>query len=509
MSKSNLKKIHSCYAAISMFMIFIISGCSFSPNYIAPDMELPENWEQEAEKSAVIRKAPAKTKPVAKVSHEDTGLTKGKNLTNWWKLLGDPVLDKLIDRAGNTNLDVKEAYYRIEESRARKHYSQGDFFPSIDAAGSYSRDRQSENGVLKKTHTKAEDSDNYIAGFDSSWEIDVFGRIRHSVRSAQASLEASGEYYNDIMVSLYAEVASAYVDLRTLQARIKYADQNIVLQKETLQLTQARFKSELVPKLDIEQANLNLATTEAAVSLLKKAQTETLNRLAILLGVFPKDLVAELSKPMPIPDVSSRIPDLLPVDIIRQRPDIRLAERNLAAQMEQIGVAKSQLYPKFQLVGSFYFNTLKITDFNDMSSRQYSFGSRADWNIFEGGKTINNIRIEKAKAQRLWANYRKTIINGVSDVENSMAFYADEKERFGALQRAADSSEKSVELAKTLYKSELTDFQNVLDMQRTLFNVQDNLAESKGQIIQEWIRIYKAFGGGWSQEMTENAKKGK
>lgn len=501
-----LKKAESYSVAISILMIVVMPGCSFSPKYIAPDMELPTDWERQAEQGSAVRKTSPQTKPVTKAQLEDSQVVNGKNLVNWWKLLNDPELNKLIERASNTNLDVKEAYYRIEESRAVKRFSQGDFFPKIDASGSYSRNRQSENGILKITNGKAENLDTYLAGFDSSWEIDVFGRIRHSVRSAQASLDASEEFYNDILVSLYAEVASAYIDLRTIQARILYASQNIILQRETLQLTQARFKSELVPKLDIEQANLNLANTEAALSLLKKAQSEVINRLAVLLGVFPHELSTEFSKPKPIPNVSSSIPDLLPVDIIRQRPDIRLAERTLAAQMEQIGVAKADLYPTFHLTGSFFFNALKIKDFGDMSSREYSYGPRFDWNIFEGGKVINSIRIEKAKAERAWANYKKAVIVGISEVENSLAFYVDEKERFEALQRAADSSQKSVELVKSLYKSELTDFQNVLDMQRTLFSVQDNLASSKGQIIQEWIRIYKAFGGGWSSNIKKTLK---
>ncbi|MEW6536446.1 MAG: efflux transporter outer membrane subunit [Candidatus Auribacterota bacterium] len=461
----------------------VISGCAVGPDYVPPEFEMPKSWNgwtdetEQAEESAPIR-----------------------DLSSWWALLNDPVLDKLIARANEGNITLKEAYYRIAESQAAKRYAQGDFLPHADVQSVYSRTRGSENTTLKGTNPHLHPMDIYSAGVTASWEVDMFGRIRRSVESADAFLDASQASYNDIIVSLNAAVASNYIALRTLQERIDYAQKNIVLQKETLKLTDARFKSELVPELDVEQAKLNLANTEAAISSLEKAKAEVFNRLAILLGGFPQDIRDDLSGSAPIPEVSPRIPKVLPINIIKQRPDIRAAEREYAARNARIGAATAGMYPIATLNGSFFLDGIEPSDLRDMSSRAYSFGPRFDWNAFEGGKNLNTVRIEQARTEQARLRYEQTVLTAVEEVENALAFYTEEKKRYQALERASRSSEKSVELAGSLYKSGLTDFQNVLDMERTLFTTQDELAASKGQIIQEWIGVYKAFGGGWSQD---------
>ncbi|MCP5462812.1 MAG: efflux transporter outer membrane subunit [bacterium] len=480
-------------SVLSYLVIFIgLSGCAVGPNYVPPKMAVPDNW----------------LNPGVESENDTTSLAREKDntadLITWWTMLDDPVLERLIRKAGDDNLELREAYYRIIESRAQKNYALGAYFPRIDARGSYSRSRESANGTLYRTGLSPEDTDYYATSVDASWEIDLFGRIKRSIESADASLGASQEMYNDSMVSLFAEIASTYVTVRTLQERIKYAQENIESQNETLKLTQARFKAELVPELDVEQAKLNLANTESALSSLNKAEIQSLYRLAVLLGTVPSGLEKDLSEYAPIPDISTNIPHLLPVDIIRQRPDIRYAERNLAMQTARIGIAKADLYPKFTLNGSFGFEAVDRGDLLDVSSRAYSFTPRFDWNIFDGNRIRNNVKIEKARTEQYRLEYEQAVLNAIEEVEISLAFLAQEKIHFSTLKRATEASKKSVELVRTLYKSDLTDFQNVLDMQRTLFVAQDNLASSKGQIIQEWIRIYKAFGGGWSPEMRKD-----
>ena len=471
---SNYKKF------LIVMMFVLLPGCAVGPDYIVPDVEMPSNW---------------------KASIDETDISDQRDIDSWWKLLDDPVLENLIARAGQENLDLKEAYSRIIESRARIKYAQGAYLPRIDSVGSYTRGRDSDNGAAYKDSGIKPDTENlFSTGFETSWEMDMFGRIRRSVESAQASFEGSVDYYNYMMVLLYSEVASTYVSLLTIQERIKYAQENIELQQETLKLTQARFKSELVPELDVEQAKLNLATTEATIFALKKRRVEAVNRLAVLLGEFPSKLSAELKDVAPIPDISAKIPKVFPAELIKQRPDIRVAERNLAAQTARIGVAAADLFPKSTFSGYFYLEGRDLDDMNDFSSRKYAFGPRFDWVIFDGNRIRNNIKIEKAKTEQMCLAYKKTILTAAEEVENALSSFTYEKSLHEALTRSTQSSKKSVDLVRSLYKSGLTDFQNVLDMQRTLFVQQDELANSKGQIIQEWIRIYKSFGGGWVAE---------
>jgi len=480
-------KNYSKLLIVFICALVLVQGCAVGPNYEVPDVEMPANW-----------KAP--------VSETDlSGSVQERDLMNWWKLLDDPVLENLIVRANSDNIELQEAYYRIVESRARKKYALGEYLPQVNSIGAYTRGRDSDNGAaFKDSGIKADTKNLYTAGMDASWEMDVFGRIRRSVESAQASLEGSVDYYNYMMVSLYAEVASTYITLLTIQERIKYAEENIDLQQETLKLTQARYKSELVPELDVEQAKLNLAGTEATIFSLKKRRVEAVNRLAVLLGEFPKKLSSELANVPAIPDISAKIPKVLPAELIKQRPDIRMAERNLAAQTARIGIAAADLFPKSTFNGYFYLEGRDLDDMRDLSSRKYSFGPRFDWNIFDGNRIRNNVKIERAKTEQLCLAYENTILTAAEEVENALSFYTHEKNRYKALTRSTESSKKSVTLVKSLYKSGLTDFQNVLDMQRTLFVQQDNLADSKGQIIQDWIRIYKSFGGGWAPEKNQD-----
>ncbi|MDX9701607.1 MAG: efflux transporter outer membrane subunit [Candidatus Auribacterota bacterium] len=462
--------------------LVLVAGCAVGPDYAAPDLEMPQAWYGK------------NSEP------EPEQYVKTTEMSNWWILLNDPDLKQLIDQSLYGNITLKEAYYRIVVAQAQKQYAQGEYFPRIDMQTGYTRSRASQNTSLKRTGQEAEPMDTYSAGLGTSWELDLFGRIRRSVESADASLDASKEACNDIMVSLTSSVASSYIELRTLQERIAFAKKNIDLQQETLKLTVARFDSELVPELDVEQAKLNLANTQAAISSLQKAESEVFNRLAVLLGGFPHGLRARITEGAPIPEISPEIPKIVPLEIIRQRPDIRLAERQLAAQTARIGIAKTGFYPVASFKGSFFLEGTEPSDLKDISSRRYSFGPQFDWNIFEGGRTLSNVRIESAKTEQVKLQYEQTVLSAVEEVENALAFYSEEKKRYEALQQSAESSQKSVELVSSLYRSGLTDFQNVLDMQRTLFKSQDELANSKGQIIQDWIRIYKAFGGGWPMD---------
>jgi multidrug efflux system outer membrane protein len=453
----------------------LLVSCNVGPDYVPPEVQMPDAWHQELTE----------------------GLAEGEaNLETWWEALGDPVLDSLVERAKQGSLDLREAYARVVEARAFLGITEGDLFPFIDALGTYQRTRSSEEIVPAVPFVKRTD-DLFQGGFDVSWELDVFGGIRRSIESAGAGFEASIEGYRDVLVVLLAEVARAYVEIRTLQARLRFARSNVETQSGTLQFTQDRFDAQLVPELDVQQARLNLASTESTIPTLRSLLTQTINRLGVLLGQPPISLHDELGVDRDIPDPPERVTFGLPANLLRQRPDIRRAERELASQTARIGLATADLYPRFALVGNFNLEAHDFGDMWDQAARAYSFGPSIRWNIFDGGRIRNNIRVEDARTEQALVRYERTVLLGLEEVESAMVAYVEEANRREALARSVAAAERSVELVDWLYRTGLTDFQNVLDTQRSLFVQQDTLASSAGQVIQNLIRLYKALGGGW------------
>ena len=465
-------------------MIIFVAGCTVGPDYTKPKLELPQRWKQQQQKTT-------DSMPV--------------ELKDWWTTLNDPILEGLIEQSAGANLDLREAWFRIEESRALRDFSSGRYAPQVDAAASYMRSRDTRNGAASIPGVSDDQINSHSVGFDSAWEIDLFGGIKRSVESSQAALEASVDNYHDVMITLYAEVARNYVEMRAIQSRLRYAQQNIDSQRETLKLTEDRFNAGISPELDVTQAKLNLANTESEVPSLRMAEIQAINRIAVLLGQFPQTFKAQLRAVKPIPTPSEQIPVGLPADLLRRRPDIRRAERELAAQTAGIGVATADLYPSFSLTGTFHLKAESPSDMTDMSSRAYSFGPGLRWNIFSGNRVRNNIKIAEARTEQAAVRYERAVLSAVEEVEAALTAYMQEHERRNALDRSTAASKKAVELVESLYRNELTDFQNVLDMQRTLFLQQDKLAVSRGQVVLSLIRIYKAIGGGWYSDALEQA----
>lgn len=463
-------------------MIMLVAGCTVGPDYSKPKLELPDRWKEQQQKTA-------DSAPV--------------ELKDWWTTLNDPVLEDLIEQSAGANLGLREAWFRIEESRALRDFSSGRYAPQVDAGVSYMRSRDTRNGAASIPGLSGDQINSHSAGFDSAWEIDLFGGIKRSVESSQAALEASVDNYHDVMITLYAEVARNYVEMRAIQSRLRYAQQNIDSQRETLKLTEDRFNAGITPELDVIQAKLNLANTESEVPSLRLAEIQAVNRIAVLLGQFPQTFKAELRAVRGIPTPPAQIPAGLPADLLRRRPDIRRAERELAALTAAIGVATAELYPSFSLTGTFHLKAESPSDMTDMSSRAYSFGPGLRWNIFSGNRVRNNIKIAEARTEQAAVRYERAVLGAVEEVEAALTAYMQEQERRNALDRSTAASEKAVELVESLYRNELTDFQNVLDMQRTLFLQQDKLAVSRGQVVLSLIRIYKAVGGGWSGDALE------
>jgi NodT family efflux transporter outer membrane factor (OMF) lipoprotein len=458
--------------------LLVLQGCMVGPDYVTPETEVPDRWNLELRE----------------------GLTEGKaDLRTWWTYLNDPELDHLIERATLGNLDLKQAVARIRQARAAFGIATGEIAPSVDAQGQTQTSRASSN-VSGVAPPQDRTDTFYSFGLDSTWEIDLWGRIRRNIESADASIGASIEDYRDVLVVLYAEVADTYVQIRTLQSRIVSALGNVKTQEGALQLTVNRNRAGLAPDLDVRQAQLNLATTQAFVPTLLAALAQNINRLAVLLGEYPSAVQAELTQNAPIPSPPPQVITGLPTELLRQRPDIRQAERELASQTAQIGVATAALYPTLSLSGAFAFESFSASDLLQWKSRAFQFGPTVRWNIFDAGRIRSNILVQDALTEELLAGYEQTVLSAVEEVESAMAAYVQEVHRREALQRSVVAARASVSLVDTLYRSGLTDFQNVLDTQRSQFEQEDALAESRGLVTQYLIQVYQALGGGWGPE---------
>jgi NodT family efflux transporter outer membrane factor (OMF) lipoprotein len=383
----------------------------------------------------------------------------------------------------------------------------GRYYPDVIVDGSYSRNSPSENSAIVVPPEGLEDFDLYSLGAGFGWELDVFGRLRRGAESARAALEVSIEDYRDVMVILMADVAANYVDARTLQQRIRYLQANVEAQSGSLQLTTDRFDAGLSPLTDVTQAEYNLANSAAAIPRLEAQLQAAVNRLAVLLGQPPGYVDDLLSDESPIPQPAERADLGIPSELLRRRPDIRSAERQLASQTAQIGVAQADLYPTFSLAGILALESFDASDFVDGGSVTWSLVPGLRWNIFSAGKIRNNIRAQEARTQQLLLVYEQSVLLALDEVESTLVAYEREKLRRDRLAEAVDASERTVELVRTQYMSGLTDFLNLLDAQRTLASQQDAFAESEGQVVQNLIALNRALGGGWGPPDPDNTAK--
>ena len=460
---------------IGLFVVLTISGCfAVGPDYKAPDIAAPAEWRQ------LLRAGLNATEPEAQA------------LATWWTTLNDADLSDLIERAAAGNLDLKIAQARVREARARRGIARAGLFPTLDLGASATVSRGSEDigsGARREL---------YRTGFDASWEIDIFGGVRRSIEAAQGDLEANVADYRDVMVSLLAEVALNYVEARTLQMQLQVGEENLKAQAETLQLTEWRLAAGLVSVLDAEQARSNLESTRAALPRLRSSIEAAKNRLAVLLGVFPGALEAQLAARKPVPEPPLEIAVGVPAEVLRRRPDVQRAERQLAAQTARIGVATADLYPRFVLPGSIGLEALSTNHLFLSGSRAWSLAGSVSWPVFQGGAIRQNIEVQNALQEQALQQYETTILVALEEVENSLVAYAEEQDRSAALTQATQAAEGAAELAREQYASGLIDFQTVLDAERSVLSLQEQLAQSRGQVAANVISLYKALGGGWT-----------
>jgi outer membrane protein, multidrug efflux system len=457
-------------------LCLLVNACAtVGPDYKQPELDVPISWHQP----------------------EDPALVPGRaEIRRWWVVFDDAMLTKLVVIAAEDNLDLRVAVARVNEARARIGVVSGQQVPMINTGGEITRGEDSLTTPLAGTTTR------YSVGLDASWEIDLFGRISRSIEAATAQFQASEEDRTDVMISLYAEVARTYLDIRTFQARLDAARGNIESQREILKLTRSRFKHGLATGLDVAQAEQVLASSEAQVPPLRIELNRAINTMGVLLGKPPGTLYEELSATGPIPIPPPTVTVGVPADLLRQRPDIRRAERQLAAQTARIGVATADLYPTLSLGGTLNYSAINTGDLFDPGSRIWGVTPALRWNVFDGGRIRSQIEVEDARTEQALLIYERTILNALNEVENAMTAYLEQRIRFDALDRSVAASRRVLGMATKLYRQGLINFQSVMDAQRELFSIENQLAEARGQTATNLVRLYKAIGGGWDPDQV-------
>jgi len=461
----------------------VLAGCAVGPNYQRPKATTPAQW----------------TSPMA------GGETNGPvDLAAWWKSFGDTNLDSLVLTAVQSNLTLRVAAARVREARAQKGVVAGALWPSLDTSGSYSRNRFGAHSFPPLAQFGIPlDYNLYSAGFDAAWELDIFGGTRRAVEAANAEIGAAEYDQRDVLVSLLAEVARNYIGARSYQQRLAITRDNIRVQQEILDLTSNRFQTGLNSDLDVQQATAILTSTEAQVPSLETGFRQDVYALAVLLAQPPGASLDEMTAEQPIPITPPTVPVGLPSDLLRRRPDIQRAERDLAAATARIGVAKADYFPKFSLTGFTALESVSAHNFFAYDSRAWSAGPTVQWELFEAGRIRANVRVQNARQEQTLETYQQTVLVALEDAENALTAYAREQVRRESLSQSVAANQRAMELSTQLYKSGLADFLAVLDSERSLYVAQDALVQSDETVSLNLVQLYKALGGGWEFNSTK------
>jgi multidrug efflux system outer membrane protein len=466
-------------------------GCTVGPNYSAPQSEIEAGYGINA-------------------SSQSSKLTTSPIIAaRWWETLGDPMLSDLMSKVAASNLDVKIAQARVRQARAQLAYSSGNQYPGANVNTGYSHDRLSKSAAPYNAFDIPNfpwEYNQYQAGFDASWELDVFGGVRRGVEAARADTSAAAASGQGAILSAMAELARNYVDLRGYQQRIAIAEQNLHNQQETLDLTKDRRKQGVVTDLDVARAASQVAKTQAELPTLRQRESEPIRRIAVLLGQQPEALTQQLSQRQKVPVPPPEIAIGVPAELLRRRPDIRQAERQLAAATARIGEATADLYPKFTLTGNFVMLSADTKDLFDWRSRSFGIGPTVSWPIFDAGRLRSLIDVRIAEQEQALATYERTVLGALEEVHNAISAFATEQERRAALVNAVAADQTATDVSRAQYQQGVVDFLNVLDAQRSLYASQDQLADSDRAVTTSLVALYKALGGGWESVSPEELR---
>ncbi len=455
----------------------LATGCfKLGPDFLKPETKVSDNWQEPA-----------------------PGVLKRGDFREWWKLFNDPVLNRLVDMAYRQNLDLRKAAVRIMEARAQLGVAKGSLFPQKQEFGSelgYTKLSEHTPNIVDFSYS------GFQAGFDAIWEVDLWGRFRRGIESADANLSASLLDYDDVLISLTAETASSYVQIRTFEQRLKLARENIELQRDSVRITEALLRNGIGSELDVQQAKALLHSTEALLAASEIGLRQSKNALCILLAMPPGQLKDLLGDSQGVPNAPAEIAIGIPADVVRRRPDVRRDELKAAAQCAVIGVAKADLFPRLSLRGSIgiastNMSGVDVLDVLNTQSLAAKIGPTFSWPILQYGRLKNNVRIQDARFQEALLSYQTTVLRALREVEDAMAGFLRTREQAASLKQSADASRRAVELSLAQYRDGLEDFTRVLNSQLFLVQQQDRLTHAQGEIARNVVAMYKALGGGW------------
>ncbi len=452
----------------------LLSACAVGPDHQTPTTELVTGF----------------------ANANQPGLSTDPVHTRWWQGFEDQELERLVDLAVAGNHDLSIATARLREARALWDETAFDRYPTVTADAAYSNEQPSET-AFQDFDSADRDRELYNAGFDAFWELDLFGRVRRSIEARTAERDAAEASLHDVLVSLLAEIARNYFELRGTQHQLAVAWRNADNQRQTLALTVARLEGGRGTALDTARAQAQLDATRASIPPLEAAIRRAMHRLAVLTGRQPEALVTALQRPMPLPEAPKLVTLGRPQDLLRRRPDISLAERNLAAATARIGVATADLFPRVTFVGSISLEASSFTGLGSSGSDSYSFGPSVRWAAFDLGRVRARIRQADARAEASLAQYELTVLRALEETENALVTFGREQSRRDLLRTSAEASEQAAELARLRFEEGVADFLTVLDAERTLLEAQDRLARSKTDTATALVALYKALGGGW------------
>ncbi len=495
--------------------LMLLCGCTVGPDFNRPSLWAPTSWFSGRGAPPTSYEA---SLPVAEPIDPD-----------WWKLLGDNKLTELEGRVAEQNLNVRIYTVRLAESRAQLRLQSVNIYPQINGTASYERDQISQKEVDRALGRVTKNVPNFDGingnalhhqvgsipvppidlwsdGIDASYEIDLWGRIRRTVESANASLDASTDARRNTLLSAVAELARDYVQLRGNQELVRIARENLKTEQESLDLTRSRYAGGLGNDLDVAQAAAQVESTRSQVPQLEQQVQQTINALSLLLGEGPGALAAELETPGPVPPVPPRVPIGLPSELVLRRPDIRQAEAMLHAATATVGVAVASFYPSVTLSANFTFTALQFRDLAFWNDHGYTLGPNVTIPIFQGGQLRGQLALNTAQQQEAAANYQQTVLQAWHDVDNALIAYGAEQARRDSLRRSVEQNQRALQLARDRYVQGLTDFLNVLTQERSVLAAQQQLADSTVTETQNLVQLYKALGGGWEEAFPAKAE---
>ena len=493
--------------AVTSLITMLLASCTVGPDFVRPTPGVPPHWSARATAPPVAPDDQSFSQTALPMS----GVAeRSADLRAWWSAFDDSMLTSLIERAASSNLDLRTAMLRIDEARAQRAISAAAYWPKLSVDASYSRERLSETtptGALFDSVGSHQlpgaagisipnPYNQYQLSANASWEIDLFGRVRRSVEAADANVQVSVEDQHSVLVSVLADVAQSYLELRGAQARLHAAKENLATIEELLDLTRQRCAAGMTTYIDVSNAGAEAAATRAELPAFELQITQNINQLSQLLAREPEALRSELDGPAPLPSVPIDVPIGVPAELARRRPDIREAEANFHAATAQIGVAVADLFPRLTLAANGGFQSETAGKLLEWASRFGSMGPTLDVPVFDRGRW-KAVRLYDVRAQEAALTYQRTVLNALREVENAIAAYGADQQRRGWLDATVTENRDAVTLSRQRYETGLSNFIDVLDAERTLQRNQLSLADSTTAVTTDLVGLYRALGGGW------------